>query len=329
MANHKYSEDDLKRILAETEAELAPVLKAEAERMTRLAKEETPEGTPDDSPSAPPHDESAESPGGDGSAPPPGPPSAPPPGPDASASAPPSPSPGGALPSDPAQLAEMVAQLPPEQQEALYLAAKQAIFAREGAAGAPPSPSAPDAAGASAPPSPAGPPPGPPAGGPPMPPPGPPALKAEMQSSPANGTASKPRAGALGKTEQSRDQVIADLRKSLADERAKREAAEKSASSDPAVKAIGEKVELLAKAMTAIMGKPQRKALTSLPSAVVPLAKSEAGEVQLSKSEVKDRLNAVAANPKLSKADRKRISQYYDGHCQNYALVKDLIDAAA
>jgi hypothetical protein len=191
MGNMKPIKDaDLKQILAEVEAEVGTLFKAEAEKLIKG------EGSPESSPAeSSPGEGSAggeASAGGPPAASPAGAPSAPPAAPAGMApGAPASPSPAGA-PADPAaamappsqeELVAEYSKLPPEELKSHYLAAKAALFqvmggAGDMGAGAPPAPGAPPGAapvGPGASPSPAGAP--APAGDVP---PAPPAMKGEM-----------------------------------------------------------------------------------------------------------------------------------------------------
>lgn len=309
----------LKDILAEVEAEIVPVLKNERARLLKKAAEESggEESPPAEESSDAGCDGGAEASAGgppaEGSGPPMGGPeasapaegSAPPPGAEASAGAPPEAS--GGLPADPAALQQMVAQLPPEQQEALYLAVKQVLFARQGAgpeasAGGPP--------GAP----PAGPPMGGPPGAPPMgagpeasaggpPPPGPeasgglppPALKSEFKASPGNG----------GKVAKS----------------------ERETKLEAQVKAMDEKMKTLEKGFTLALerltGQPMRKAVTG----VGHIAKSETApaEKTLTKSEIDSALRKHVRNEKTTRETRARINKFYDTGSVNVDLIKDLL----
>lgn len=202
------NESELKAILSEVEQDLDGVLKSEKEKLAK--------GDDEKSASAPPMEESSSSGGGEESSSAGGPPmaggeessssggeessssgggEAPPM--DASPSADPSaaPAPGAGGEED---LESKLAALPFEQLHHLYMAAKQALFAKMPAAGASPSPS-PAAAPPAASPSPA----------PAAPPP---AMKAEMAASPANG-GGKTSAVKVAKSEtEGSETIIADLR---------------------------------------------------------------------------------------------------------------------
>jgi hypothetical protein len=289
------TKEQIDALVAELEQELEPMLKAE-----RVAKGEgsPPQSDEQSSPSESPSPEAPpESPAGgpppsaDPSAsasPPPGaPPSAPPPGPGAS--------PG--LPADPAQLAQMIAQLPPEQQEALYMAAKQAIFARGG-----PSPSA-DASA---------PPPGspPPAASPaPVPPP---TMKAEQSPSPGNGSGSlHPKPGHVGKSEPA--DALAKLIKGLQDQVASLQ------------KSQSHQADLVGKAIAAITRTPIRKALTEVPY----LGKSEESPVDsMTRPEIDRKLKSLDKS-RLSKADRQKINQFYESYGADVGPIKHLLQPQA
>lgn len=292
-------------ILNQVSEELAPILKSEAQK---LNKEES--GSPEESSGSasgegeasasgggedgpPGADASAGAPPADASAsaaPPAGPPGA-------SPSAPPAASPSAGMPTDPAQMAQMVAQMPPEAVKALYLAAKQALFAAAPPAapdmsagpGAPP-------AGPSAPPMapPAGPPPDASAGAPPMDP----AMgKGEFKASPGNG-------GKLAVKKSEADPEIAELKKALKEQ--------------------GEALEAFAKAFTRMASTPQRRAVTS----VAALAKSEESNEEpkpMSKSELNARLSEQIKSGKLEKKDKEAVRRFYDTGSTNVNLVKHLL----
>jgi hypothetical protein len=319
-------DEALNSILDEVSKELVPVLKTEAARLAKAAdgdgpppKEESSGG--DD---APQEESGPPSPSPEASASPAGGP--PPPGPEASASAPPPPGAGapppgaapgaeaGGMPTDPQQLAAMLAPLPLEQKKAIYMALKEQLFQAQAqgpagaGAGGPPPP------GAGAPPAmpPPGPeasasaPPPPGAGGPPMPPP---MGKGETAASPlksndTNGddAASTKNVGS-GKMGKSESKETEELRK--------------------LVKSQGEDIALLTKAVKVMVNTPMRKAVTSINS----FAKTEGGDepVSLTKKELTEKLSAHARNKDLKKTDREAITKFYDSGSTNVNLIAHLL----
>ena len=315
------NENEYQKVLADIEADLESVLKSESDALSKAfppgdddaagspeasAGGESADAAPAESSDAPPA-EGSESAPADASAPP-----------DASAS--PDAAPPGA---DPAagggeeDLESKLMNLPEEQLRHLYMAAKQALFARMsqqgapgagGPPGAPPAPGAapgmpPDASAA-----PAGAPPGigaPPPAAPPAADPSqmpPPAMKSdaglglmkpkstgEMSSNKANGGPG-PGAVKLGKSEE------APVKES-------EEMAE-----------MKQKLELMAKAMNLVFGQPMRKAITGI-SQLSHLPKNDGSnekvEVKLSKAQITDKLKALD-QAKLTKSDRLAINQYYN-----------------
>lgn len=316
----------LDNILAQVEQELAPVLKAEKDRLVKAKEDGDGDGDADDKgsdgppakeESSPPAEESSPAaPPADASGAPPAGPPASPAGPDASASPPGSPpaSPGG-LPADPAALAQMIAQMPIEKQKAIYLASKQSLSAAlaagsppagpDASAGAPPMapPAAPAAPpmDASAPPAP----PAPPASAPPADasgaPPMDPAMKNEMKPSEGNGGKSVP----VKKTEK-QPMVNKDNEELKA-----------------LVKAQDEKIGQLTKIVGMLAGTPVRKAVTS----VGVLKKTEDGkdeQKQLTKSEVTSQLTELIKGNKLSKKDRENVRKFYDQGSSDFKLIEHL-----
>lgn len=301
------NENEYQKVLADIEADLESVLKSESESLAKAfpPKDESASAAPEASAggeaseSAPA--ESSEAPPAEGSEAPP----------DASAAPDASASPEGAPPGDPAaagggdeDLESKLMNLPEEQLRHLYMAAKQALFARmsqQGApgAGGPPGapPAAPPDASAAA-----------PAAAAPMAPPAPeasqlppPALKAEanlsmmkpkskgeMSSSKANGGPG-PGAVKLGKSEE----ITVEAK-------------------DEEIKEMKVKLELMAKAMNLVFGQPVRKAVTS----VAHLPKNDGStedksEVKLTKSEITAKLKSLDY-AKLTKHDRTAINNYYN-----------------
>jgi hypothetical protein len=313
-------ESSLTSILAEVERDLKPVLVEAKDRLLKAEDEKSgPPAKKDDEKSAPAEESSSSegsappaeaSAGGDAGGPPAPEASAsapadasaggpPPPGPEASAS------PGG-LPTDPAQLQQMIQSAPPEVQKAIYLAAKQALFASMGGAGAGPGP---EASASPAPPmpppgpeasasAPMPPPPGPEASAPPAGPPPPMMGKGEIKASPGNGGKSAP----VKKSEPQMNTDVEDL-KAL-------------------VKAQAEDIKLLTKAVQHMAGTPVRKAVTG----ISVIAKSEAKEpTRLSKSEVNAKLSEKIREGDLTKKDRESIRRFYDTGSTNYTLVEHLL----
>lgn len=296
------NEDEISAILAEVDRELDGALAGARDRLKKA----------DDEKSAPPADAAPEASasGSDAGGPPEASESAPPaegsesapPADDASASAPAPdasapPADASAAPGADAggeDLESKLSALPEDQLRHLYMAAKQALFARMASASADPSASA-GGPPAGAPPAgpPMAPPPAPaaspsasaapmapPAGEPPMPPP---AMKGEMKASPANG-GGKTSAVKLGKSED--QQKIDDLTA---------------------------QVEGLTKAVTMLVGAPLRKAITSVAHLPKPGDGVEKKEIKLSKTEITAKLVEVTRDPKLSKKDRELVNGYYDG----------------
>ncbi len=291
------TDSELRALMSEVQGELDSILKSEGKKLSKAHPgEETASEIPADE-SATSSDEGSETPAPAESAP--ADESAPPSGDEGESDAPPG-APGDAPPADPAQgsdpamdgqamdpeaIKAELAQLPMEHVKALYLAAKEVIFAQMGGAGGPPGAPGMDAgAPPVAPLSPemgSAPPGSSPPGSPPMDPNAPPALKAEMKAStPADGDQK-----ILGKSESAQ---IADLKKKVSDFE-----------------------EITSKFMTVMekaISVPARKAVTS----IVDLAKSAPSAESLSKAEVNVRLDR-AARTKLSKNDRALINQYSVG----------------
>lgn len=287
----KITQNELKNVLAQVEAELATVLKSERDNLSKLSKaapgedEGSAGGGEDESAGGPPAAEGSASAG----APPAdaaGGPAAPA---DASAGAPPA---DGAQPGmegqgdpamdtgpvDPAALQAEYEKLAPEELQAHLMAAKAALESKmaqagAGAAGGPPGapPMAPPGAG--------GPPGAPPAGpamaGPGGPPP-PPMGKGEMPSHDTNGDVGKK----LGKMESS-------------------------------LKEAGEQIQLLTKALELTLGRPARKAFTG--KDFVPPAVNKVDPKSLSKSEITTKLKNKASDSSLAKKERELINGYYNG----------------
>ncbi len=311
------NENEYQKVLADIEADLESVLKSESEILSKAfppgdddaggspdasaGGDEGSESAPAESSDAPPA-EGSESAPADAGAPP-----------DASAS------PEGAPPgADPAagggeDLESKLMNLPEEQLRHLYMAAKQALFARMsqqgapgagGPPGAPPAPGAapgapPDAsaAPAGAPPGAGAPPPAPPAADPSqMPPPAmksdaglglmKPKSKGEMSSNKANGGPG-PGAVKLGKSEGA------------------------SVKENEEMAEMKVKLELMAKAMNLVFGQPMRKAVTDIRHLPKNDGSDEKVDVKLSKAEITAKLKGLD-QAKLTKSDRTAINQYYN-----------------
>jgi hypothetical protein len=317
------TDEDLDRVLEEVEQELVPVLKSANEKLSKADEESSPDdksGPPEKEESSPAEESSSEGSAPSGDAPPPPGPeasaspegSAPPAGPEASSPAPGaegSAGPGG-LPTDPAQLQQMIASLPPEAQKAIYLAAKQAIFAQQSA------PPAPGAEGSAPPMSPPGAPPAgpgpemssPPPASPPAGPPVPPMGKGEVPAGKQAPQNSKPGVMAPDangdKVLKSEIEGLKKLIKSQAE----------------MIKGQHDQFVLLEKAVTHMAATPIRKAITG----VSHIAKSESGERSLSKAEVVSRVNALDVKS-LSKKDKDAVLKFFDSGSQNIDLVKHLV----
>ncbi len=277
------NEQEMAAVLADVERDLEEVLKAESETLRKDFPPKEDEGSspaPDASPEA---SESAPAEGSEGA--PPEASDAPPadasPAPDAGSPPPAEGAPGAEGAGMEEDLESKLGQLPEEQLRHLYMAAKQALFARMSQAGAP------DAGGSPAPDA--------SAGG--MPPPAPEALpmamkndaglgmmkpsaKGEMSSSKANGGPG-PGAVKLGKSE-------AELK----------------------VTDLEAKVEVMAKALNLLIGQPMRKAVTSIAHLPKNDGSNDVETPNLSKAEVTAKLKNLD-QAKLSKSDRTAINQYY------------------
>lgn len=333
MAFPQMEDDELNQIIDEVGRDLDSVVASAQARLSKADEEKSspPEKSPeasDDSgsgsDSGPPSDSGSDPsaggpPGMDASASPSADPSAGGPPPDASASA-------GAPGADPAaggeDLETKLQALPDDQLRHLYMAAKQALFARMASADPQASASAPGAPPAASPapagpgmsPSPSAPPMAPPAGPPAASPPpaGPPAPpmdqppvpgmgKGEMKASPANG-GGKTSAVKVGKNEGAKPNE--DLMKA---EDAKK------------IDQLSKQVENLSKALEGtlqFLTQPMRKAVTRI-SEVQHLGKPgqtpDPKAVTLSKAEITDKLKVVTANPSLAKKDREAVNAFYCG----------------
>lgn len=312
----KIKDSQLKAIMAEVEAEIGALLKAEHAILAKAADDSADEPS-DEGSAAPagPADASADM----GSAPAEG--SAP--GPEASASPAPemgmapegSPAPemapegdpaAEAGPVDPEALKAEYAQLAPEELQMHYMACKAALAEvmggdPEGAAPAGPEASAP---GMGAPPA------GPAAAGPEASAMPPPAMKAEvpadMKKNPANGGSEK---AAVPDAIKSEPKMGEDLKKSLA-------------SRDAKVQELEQQIEMLVKAVELSLAQPMRKAVTSVN--FVPRTESAPAK-ELSKAEINARIAEIARNPSLKKSDRERIVSFSLGNI-GVEQIKDLLE---
>lgn len=284
MAKKKFSNDEVKAIIAEVEQEIDRRLMDGA----GLAKAEDDESSPAPH-KEPDGDEASASPPADAAPPSPSPepsaaPASPPPGPDASAS-PAAPSPEPSAPADPAMEGGGEAPLTPEQLEMEYdqlpdedfmmhMQAMQASMQKRQAAQAP-------AAGA------------PGMGAPPASPPAPPAPAMKAEYGMTKGTGGQVK---MGKSEKDLEKEIEDLRKNLAER-------------NDLQKQQDEKIALLTKAVEKHLGQPKRQAVTS----VVPQGGSQAAPVELpnlTKAEAVAKLKDKTASGDLSKADRELVNKY-------------------
>ena len=300
------SQEDLKDIMAQVEADLDQVLKSErssSSSSSSMGKDEESGASPDVS-AAPAESSGGEgggSPAGDdaggppmdGGAPPMGDPSAGgappmsdpsaggmPPGGAAPGGMPPGGSPAGAPGGDP--LEAQLAAMPPDQLRHLYMVAKAALFQQlssgqdpAAAAGAPPASPSPAAAS--------------PAPG--MPPP---AMKAEGDPDKlaSDGKSKAPSASlkqdvfAAAKKSEDQGREIADLKN---------------------------QVQGLMKAVEIVLGQPMRKAITHISQVQKPAAAQVQAEIAgLSKSEITGKLKDLDYS-KLTKKDREVINGFYDG----------------
>lgn len=282
----------LQAALAEVEAELAEMAKAEKESALKKAREESAgSGSPAGSPSASGSPSAEASAGGEAppSAPggeaPPADPNAPPAdasAPTADPSAPPA-DPNaapGAMPT----LEQIVAEyskLPPEELKLYYLGIKTALAQASGMGGSP-TPMAPGAAPSAAPSAPSAAP-GPSA--PPMPPMG----KSESE---------KVLEASLKKSEAKQAEIEKDL-------------------------------ATLSKALEMVIGQPQRKGVTGIEYVrrAAPAPEPEQAAIdpsKLSKSEMNLKLRHAVRSGKLSKSQMENVSKFSEGGMKDLDLVKDL-----
>ena len=271
----KISDDELEAILAEVENDLTQVLKSESENLAKAVGDEN-----DPDAGAPPPAGDAPAPGGEASpeasAPPDAAPSAPP---EDSASPAAPPAEEGSAPADPAaeQGPMDVEGLKAEYSQLPPEELKMHYLAAKAAMF-----EVMQGAGGAAPGAPA---PAPGAGAPPPPDPAaPPAMKSEVPA--AQEVSASPGNGGMAKSE------------ALAKSEAKFEE-------------LAAQVDLLTKALDLSLATPQRRAVTSLSF----LKKTESGEeeVQLSKSEIMEKIGEKAKDPSLSKSDRSLINGFCVG----------------
>ncbi len=301
----KIKDSDLKQVIAALEADLNEAFEGSKASLVKAEGDDEKKGPPEssDDSASPPASDSA-SPAADA-----------PPGDSAGGSAPPSPEMAGASapapqadpaapqqgdqPLTPEALQAEYAQLPPEELDMhiqAALAAKEALAASAGAgAGGPPG-------------APPGAPPAGPAGG--MPPPGaspapdassqmmPPAMKQEMSSH-------KQANGGMIKSED----IKAEFAAIKAAHAAEMAALQKSYKED---------VENLTKAITLVVERPERKAVTSISYLKKTEPSVDAPAKTFSPAEVKAKLNELI--PSLSKSERSLILDYYSGKVKIDAL---------
>ncbi len=277
----KYSDIELAALIGEVREEIGGLFKSEAATLRKDGKF-PPEGSSDASAPAP--DASASAPAPDASAAPAPDASAAAPAPDASAAAPaPDASSGG----DPIQaLQQAYSQLSPEELQAHKMALDAVLMAMGGGQQDP-------AMGGGMPPGAA------PQGMPPgaAPAPGPDA------AAPLAGEGSKPvdpAAMMAMKAEAAKYDLI------------KKEAAEaktRASATETELAEVKKSMEVVTKAFELLLKKPERKAITGRDM----LAKNEPDQdaSKLSKAEVTAKLGKVTRNPKLEKADRDLINDFY------------------
>ena len=272
---------ELENILKDVELELADFMKSQTNEL-RKAADESGEGEdsageagpgPDASATAPapagPEDASAGAPEGEGSPEAPGAEGAP-----APEGAPADPAAQGAEGEqvDPAQLEAEYSQMPPEMLKAHFLACKSAVEKLMGAGAGP------EAGGAPPP----GPEAGPGAGAPPAPPAGPPpAMKAEKpMAQPSGSVKGTGTIKANGENDMGKSENF---------------------------KTLEAQIEALTKAVSLIVERPIRKAMTGADFTSQPEQKL------MTKSEITAKLAEKTADPKLSKNDRSLVNDFYDG----------------
>lgn len=298
----KINDNKVKAVLAEVEAELGSLLKAETARLAKASEESPGESDEGSSPASPP---GPASPSPDASASPvdaSASPDAPPAGPDAP------PADGAPMdpaadqgPLDPEALMAEYAKLPPEELQVHLMAVKAALAQVTG--------QDPDAGGPGMPP-PASP------SAPPMPPASPspaPAMKAEvtgdMGSRPANGgTQSAAVPDAIKAEQKLAGEALAKAQSNVKELQAKFEDQDKQ-------------IEALVKAVDLALGQPMRKAVTGL-SYVPRVPESKDAP---SKAEVSAKLSELTRSHKLSKSEGERVIAFSMGHI-GYDQIKDLLE---
>jgi hypothetical protein len=301
----KIKDSDLKSVIAALEADLNEAFEASKGSLVKAEGDEPKEPSePSDDSASPPASDSA-SPASDA-----------PPGADASASAPPGDMAGASAPApqaDPAApqqgdqpltpeaLQAEYAQLPPEELDMhiqAAIAAKEALAASAGAGAAGGAPAGGMPPGAS----PGGPPPAA-AGASPSPSPDqqmmPPAMKKEMSSH-------KQANGGMVKSEVDFKAELAAIKNAQAAEIA---ALQKSYKED---------VENLTKAITMVVERPERKAVTGISYLKKTESASSAPTKAFSPAEAKAKLNELI--PSLSKSERGLILDFYSGKVKVDAL---------
>lgn len=335
--NLPVSDQELTTILAELENDLGAYLAATNEKLSKAREEDgTPSpgmGSASSSPSSASGGEgpSASAPAGSPSAPgsspvegapaeaPPAAPTASPemgaegapaegmPGEGVPGEGAPAGEPGMEGPVDPAALEAEYAKLPPEELKAHYLAAKAALFSVMGGQdqGAPPPEAAPSAPAAP----PASPAPAPSA---------PPMAMSEMGQEcgkdlqAGNGgegaPAPKPEAGkAVGKAEASASSPSASSPSA-------------SVTKSETVEDLKAQLEVMAKIVNIVVGKPLGKAITGLNYVPKAGAAVETEPKKLSKAEITTKLAEITRKADLKKSDRNLIDGYYDGEVKLEAI---------
>lgn len=294
----KISDKEIQNILAEVEAELAPLLRSERSKLSKAVGE-------DSAGSASPMGEESRSPGRDlmpdersssgssasegssaGSPMPEGSASGSPEGSAGSAGAPEGSAPAGGE-GDVQALAAEYAKLAPEELEMHLMAIEAAMQQMSGgAAGGPEA-----GMGAGAPP--AGGPVAPPAQAGEMPPEGSPAFKSEK--SPMKHKMGKEESSHMGKEESSAKKKEMSGEESSSSHISKSEFDALNAKMDVALKAVE------------FLTRPMRKAVTEFVGETTKPASS------LTKGEVTAKLKEVTASPALAKSDRQLVNGFYDG----------------
>lgn len=218
------------------------------------------------------------------------------------------------MPADPNAIAAMIAQMPPDQQKVVYLAAKQALMAGMGA-GAPPAP--------------AGAPPASPSPSPAAPPPASPAPLAMAEGSAGAKAPQNAKPGVMApdgngdavlQSVHKAEAAVAEMQKMMKASEAEKEKLRKT------VEEQGKSLDLAVKAVTLLTNTPIRKAVTAI-SEVKSLVKSqdEDGPRPMTKSEVNARLSEQIKSGKLEKKDRERIRRFYDNGSVDLTLIQHLL----